>query len=160
MHKHEGFKMLQRRLIVLSMISMFTTCCSTNTGIGVLSGSGVGAGAAGLIWGGGGALIGAAAGALTGGLIGASLDEQDRKVVNQSSPRTLDRMDRGEPLTLNDVIRLSQVGVSDETIIKYLDESGSIYNLTQMQIRRLQDAGVSERIIQYMTEPEMTKSRH
>ncbi|HLB52337.1 MAG TPA: hypothetical protein VJK48_01335 [Chlamydiales bacterium] len=140
------------QLISILFAAFFTTSCATNTGIGVMSGGGVGAGAGGLLGGWGGALVGAAAGALSGGLLGAVLDEQDRKVVNQSSPRTLERMDRGDPLTLNDVIRLSQVGVSDETIIKYLNETGSIYQLTQTQIRRLQDAGVSERIIHFMAE--------
>ena len=139
-------------LITILLTTALTTGCATNTGIGLFSGAGVGAGVGGLLGGGGGALIGTAAGALTGGLLGATLDEQDRKVVNRSSPRTLDRMQRNEPLTLNDIIQLSQVGVSDETIIQYLQETKSIYNLTQTQIRRLQDAGVSDRVIQCMEE--------
>ena len=95
-------------------------------------------------------LIGGAAGAIAGGLIGAALDEQDRRVMERTSPRTVDRMDRGEPLTVNDVIKLSQGGVSDETIINYMDQMSSTYNLSQAQIRRLQDAGVSQRVINYM----------
>lgn len=138
--------------ITILLTTILTTGCATNTGIGLFSGASVGAGVGGLLGGGGGALIGTAAGALTGGLLGATLDEQDRKVVNRSSPRTLDRMEKNEPLTLNDIIHLSQVGVSDETIIQYLQETKSMYNLTQTQIRRLQDAGVSDRVIQCMEE--------
>ena len=126
--------------------------CTSNTGTGVIAGGIVGAGAGGLIAGGKGALIGGAVGAFGGGVVGAYLDAQDRKTVERSSPRTLDRMDRGEPLTINDVIKLSQAGVSDNTIIQYIQETGSSYNLSQSQVRRLQDADVSQKVIRYMIE--------
>lgn len=84
-----------------------------------------------------------------------ALDEQDRKIMQQTSPRTLDRMDKSEPLTINDVIKLSQGGVSDDAIIQYIQEKQTYYNLTQAQVRRLKDAGVSQRVISYM----MTKNR-
>jgi outer membrane lipoprotein SlyB len=102
--------------IPLSIMALFTGCAS-NTGTGILSGCTLGATIGGISGGGGGSLIGTAAGILAGGLIGAALDEQDTKVMQQSSPRTVDRMERGEPLTINDVIKLSQGGVSDDTII-------------------------------------------
>lgn len=126
--------------------------CSTKTGTGVLVGGGIGAVTGGVIGGGKGAIIGGAVGAVAGGLVGAALDEQDRRVMERTSPRTVDRMDRGEPLTINDVIKLSQGGVSDESIINYMERTGSTYNLSQTQIRRLQDAGVSQRVINYMVD--------
>lgn len=82
--------------------------------------------------------------------ISAFLDTQDRKVMERSSPRTLDRMDRGEPLTLSDVIKLSQNGVHDDSIIQYMQSTKSSYHLSQTQVRRLQDAGVSQRVIDFM----------
>lgn len=85
-------------------------------------------------------------------VVDAALDEQDRRVMERASPRTVDRMDRSEPLTINDVIKLSQGGVSDENIINYMDRTQSSYTLSQSQIRRLHDAGVSERVINYMIE--------
>ncbi len=130
--------------------TLLTVGCASNMGTGVITGITLGAGAGGLANGGTGSLIGSAAGIITGGLIGAALDEQDRRVMERSSPRTVDRMDRQEPLTISDVIKLSQSGVVDETIIRYLGETHSEYNLTQTQIRRLQDAGVSSRVITYM----------
>jgi hypothetical protein len=87
---------------------------------------------------------------IAGGLVGAALDEQDRKVMERSSPRTVDRMDHGEPLTINDVIKLSQGGVSDDSIISYMKETNSSYRLSQAQVRRLRDSGVSQRVIDYM----------
>lgn len=124
--------------------------CASNTGTGVIAGGVIGASAGGIAGGGSGALIGGAAGAITGGLVGAVLDEQDRKVMERTSPRTVDRMDRGEPLTINDVIKLSQGGVSDDMIVRYMQETGSSYRLSQAQVRRLQDAGVSQRVINDM----------
>ncbi len=82
--------------------------------------------------------------------IGSTLDLQDRKVLERSSPRTIDRMDRGDPLTINDVIKLSQGGVDDDSVINYMKDTGSSYHLSQSQVRRLQDAGVSQRIINFM----------
>jgi uncharacterized protein YcfJ len=136
-------------------LSVATLCfilfgCETKTGTGALAGGGLGAIAGGAAGGGQGALIGGAVGAVAGGLVGAALDEQDRKVMERTSPRTVDRMDRSEPLTVNDIIKLSQGGVSDESIIHYLQQTGTTYNLSQAQIRRLQDAGVSQRVINYM----------
>lgn len=136
-------------LIPLSILTLLTGCAS-NTGTGVIAGGTLGATIGGIAGGGGGALIGGAAGVIAGGLIGAALDEQDKRVMQQSSPRTVDRMDRGEPLTINDVIKLSQGGVTDETIINYIHDKKTTYNLTQAQVRRLQDAGVSGRVINYM----------
>lgn len=116
----------------------------------MITGTVFGASVGGIAGGGKGALIGSAAGVIAGGLIGAALDEQDRKVMERSSPRTVDRMDRREPLTINDVIKLSQSGVSDDAIVRYMLETSSYYYLSQTQVRRLQDAGVSQRVINEM----------
>lgn len=133
-------------------IALLLSSCQSNVGTGILAGSALGAGFGGMAGGGRGALIGGAAGIIAGGLIGVVLDEQDRKVMERSSPRTVDRMERGDPLTINDVIKLSQSGVSDETIIHYMKETQISYNLSHAQIRRLQEAGVSERVVSYMVD--------
>jgi len=138
---------MKRLLCILSLCS-----CATNTGTGILAGASLGAGTGGIVAGGGGALIGGTVGAISGTLFGTVLDEQDRRVMETKSPRTVDRMDRGDPLTLNDVIQLSRAGVDNETIIVYMKNTGSTYNLSQSQIRRLQDSGVSQEVIDYMIE--------
>lgn len=139
------------KYIPLLLISCFCSC-ATNTGTGIIAGATVGAGAGALIGGKSGALIGSAVGAVSGGLIGAYLDDQDRRAMEKASPRTVDRMDRGDPLTLNDVIKLTHTGVDDDTIIHYMKNTNSRYNLSQSQIRRLHDAGVSRNVIDYMIE--------
>lgn len=125
--------------------------CETKSGTGAIVGGALGAGTGAIIGHDvGGALIGGAVGAVAGGLVGAALDEQDRKIMNQSSPQTVQKMDKGDPLTVDDVIKLSQGGVSDNTIIRYVQDRRTTYNLTQAQISKMQDAGVSQRVINYM----------
>lgn len=138
------------RLMYTPLFLLFAAC-QTNVGTGFLAGATVGLSAGGL-----GStndarmfVIGAA-GAVVGGAIGAVLDMQDRKVMEQSSPRTIDRIDCGEPLTLNDVIKLSQSGISDSIILRYMEETHSVYDLTQSQAERLLSSGVSQRVVDYM----------
>ncbi len=146
------------RIATLYLAAFLLSGCSTNTGTWLIAGTGLGAAIGGTAGSGTGALIGTAVGAVTGGTVGAILDQHDRKVIEKSSPRTLARMDRGDPLTLNDVIRLSQDGICDETIIEFLRETKSVYSLSQTQIRRLRDAGVSGRVIRFMSEPTYAES--
>jgi surface antigen len=138
------------KLIYLTLLFTALSGCSTNTGSNSFStresalGPTIGQNSDSLI---------ANASLLTSrGLVGSLLDEQDRKVMDRTSPRTVERMERGEPLTVNDIIKLSQGGISDDTIINYMQQTASSYNLSQAQIRRLQDAGVSQRVINFMVD--------
>lgn len=134
----------------LTLLTLILTSCASNTGTGVISGAILGASFGAIAEQSKGAFIGSTAGVIAGGLIGAALDVQERKVVENNSPRTVSRMDRNEPLTINDVIKLTQSGVSDDTILSYMTDSSSSYQLSQAQIRRLKDAGVSQRVINKM----------
>lgn len=131
-------------------MTFLATGCATNVGTGVIAGATLGASAGGMVGGGSGAVIGSAAAVVTGGLLGAILDRQDRKVIEKNSPRTVDRIDRQEPLTISDVIKLTQSGISDDAILHYLNETKSFYQLSQAQVRRLHESGVSQRVINFM----------
>lgn len=65
-----------KKLIILTVLLITVTSCSTKAGTGALVGGGVGTGIGALAGGGTGALIGAAAGSVTGALVGNSLDRQ------------------------------------------------------------------------------------
>ena len=143
---------MKRAITILLFLGFVFSSCSSKTGTGALAGGAVGAGAGAVISGGTGAVIGGAVGIVGGALVGAALDEQDKKIMDRTSPRTVERMDRGEPLTIGDIIKLSQGGVSDDTIIRYMKQTRTTYNLSQSQINRLQEAGVSQRVINYMVE--------
>lgn len=139
-----------KKLLLITVIAFGFISCESKAGTGAIAGGVLGAGVGGIIGGGQGALIGSAVGVASGALVGAALDEQDREIMQKTSPRTVDRMDKHEPLTIHDIIKLSQGGVSDETIIRYIDDTRTTYNLTQAQVNRMKAAGVSRRVINYM----------
>lgn len=139
------------RIALFCMCAVFLIGCETKTQTGSLVGAGVGAGAGALIsQTPAGVLIGAGVGALTGALVGSALDESDRDDVRRSSPQTMRRIDRGEQLSLKDIERMSQAGISDDKIIGTIHSTGSVFYLSSSDIEELKNAGVSQRVIDYM----------
>ncbi|MBP9842275.1 MAG: hypothetical protein KBC64_07645 [Simkaniaceae bacterium] len=124
--------------------------CETKTQTGALVGGGSGAIIGGAVGGGQGALIGGAVGVIGGAVVGSALDDADRQRVEQQNPRTLNRVDNGEELSIHDIIALHASGVSDEKIIELIQKTGSHYTLNTYKIQRLKEAGVSDRVINYM----------
>ena len=137
-------------ILVLGLAATLFWGCESKTGTGALAGGALGAGIGGIAGGGSGALIGGAAGVIAGGLIGAYLDNQDQKNLQKQSPQTYRRVDNGERLSVNDVINLSKANISDDKIIDLIQKTDSHYTLNNYQIDRLRDAGVSEKVINYM----------
>ena len=137
-------------ILVLPIAVMLIVGCESNTGTGVLIGGASGAAIGGLAGGGTGALIGSAAGVITGGLIGAYLDNQESKTLREHSSETYRRIDNGEKLSVHDIINLSKANIGDDKIIRLIEKTHSDYRLDRYQIDRLRDAGVSERVINYM----------
>src|ERR1051325_1444044 len=125
------------------------------TGTGALVGSGAGA-ALGAIIGGGhgrgaeGALIGAAAGAIAGGVIGNSMDREERARRRAQAPQTYARIDQGQPLVVADVKAMAAAGLADEVIITQIRATHTVYHLSAVDIIDLKNAGVSQRVIEFM----------
>jgi hypothetical protein len=122
---------------------------------GALAGGAIGAGSGAIIGStsghaGEGALIGGAIGAVTGGIIGNSMDQAQRESLERQNPGTLQRVEQGQPLGLADIKALAKAGVSDEVIISQIRNSGTVYHLSTAEIIDLKDAGVSERVIDFM----------
>jgi len=138
--------------ISLLIVSLALGGCATKGQTGALVGAGVGVGAGALIGGGTGAVVGGAVGAVAGGLIGASLDENDQENLHKRSRSTYNKVDRGEQLDVDDIIALSQAGISDKKIIELIQKTNSHYYLTSYQVDRMRRAGVSERVINYMAQ--------
>ena len=57
---------------------------------------------------------------------------------------------QGQPLGLPDVKMLAKNGVSDEIILSQIRNSRTVYHMTTAEIIDLKDAGVSERVIDFM----------
>jgi uncharacterized protein YcfJ len=98
----------------------------------------------------GGAAIGGALGALTGAIVGNAMDQQQRETLARQSPATLQRVEQGQPLGVADIKALAKAGVSDEVIISQIRASRMVYHFSTAEIIDMKDAGVSERVIEYM----------
>ncbi len=123
----------------------------TGAGIGAFTGAMI-AGARGAP--GPGAIIGGAIGAMAGGLIGHSIDEQQieqqQERLRYQAPQTYVRVEQNQPLSLTDVKALAAANVGDEVIISQIRNSHSVYHLGANEIIELQNAGVSEAVINFM----------
>jgi hypothetical protein len=140
-----------RNLFIFAIGTILATGCENKAETGALVGAGVGMGAGALISPTpAGILIGGAAGAVGGALIGAALDSSDRQNLQQESPRTMNKIDRGEQLSMRDIERMSQAGISDDKIISTIHSTGSVYHLSANDVQELKDYGVSQRVIDFM----------
>ena len=145
-------------VITLAAAATLLSGCETKTGTGALTGgilgAGIGAGIGAATGGGSGAAIGAGAGAaggaLIGGLVGNSMDEQDRRNMEQSAPRTMRKIDKGESLSIYDIKQMSNAGIKDEVIISQIQATGARFSLSSADIIDLKNAGVSEDVINAM----------
>ena len=82
------------------------------------------------------------------GLIGYSMDQQQR--LHQQAPQTYVRVEQGQPLSVADVRALGRAGISDDVIISQIRNSHTVYHLSAADIIDLRDAGVSNRVIDFM----------
>ncbi len=147
--------------LTLGTAALLLTGCETpygtpdRTGTGALAGTGIGAASGAIIGGasghaGEGALIGGALGAITGGLIGHSMDMQEQARLRAQAPQTYARVEQGQPLSVADVKALAQARLSDDVIISQIRNSHTVYHLSAADIIDLKNAGVSEKVIDYM----------
>jgi outer membrane lipoprotein SlyB len=138
-------------IFILIPGALFLTSCESKAGTGALVGTGVGMGAGALISPTPqGVLIGGAVGAVSGALVGAALDSSDRDNIKRDSPKTMNKIDRGEQLSMEDIEKMSEAGISDDKIIGTIHSTGSIYHLSASDVEELKKAGVSQRVIDYM----------
>lgn len=144
-------------LVVALVAGLALTGCYTpdgrpdRTGSGALGGAALGATSGALIGRSpGAALIGGAIGAIGGGLIGHAMDAEDRARLQAQAPQTYTRIDQGQPLGITDVKAMAQAGVSDEVIISQIRATHSSYRLSSSDIIDLNNARVSQKVIDFM----------
>ena len=99
---------------------------------------------------GSGGLVGAAVGAVVGGFIGHGMDQEQEARLRAQSPQTLQRVEQGTPLTVDDVKSLSKAGISDDLIISQIRNSQTVYQLSTADIIDLKKAGISDKVIDFM----------
>jgi len=139
-----------KNFCVLGIGILALASCESKAGTGALVGGGLGTGIGALAGGGAGAAIGAGAGVVGGAIVGAALDSSDRRQLERRSPETLRRIDNNQQLNMSDVKSMSQAGISDDVIISQIRKTNSRFHLTTSQIIELKNAGVSQRVIDFM----------
>jgi len=78
--------------------------------------------------------------------------EQKTLVQHNVSPVVSDRMVRGEPLSLNDIIELSRKDVPPQLVTHYLYSIRAVYALDKPALACLNQAKVSKEVIDYLLE--------
>ena len=63
---------------------------------------------------------------------------------------TLELEQSTPPVTVSEVIHMSQQGVPAETILDKMRQSQTVYRLTASQLAQLRDQGVADQVIDYM----------
>lgn len=97
-----------------------------------------------------GAAVGGAVGAVVGGLIGHRLDQAQAAQLTAQSPQTLQRLETGDPLTVQDVKALVNAGVGDDLIMSQIRNSRTIYHLSTADIIDLNNSGAGDKLIDFM----------
>lgn len=82
----------------------------------------------------------------------ATLTTHQRAVLQAHNvePVVYNKMMRGEPLSLTDIVDLSHKAVPPGIIINYVDDTETVYRLKATDVVRLRKAGVSDDVINYM----------
>jgi hypothetical protein len=120
------------------------------TASGALAGGATGAVIGSVAGRGPGAAVGGAVGAIVGGLIGHGMDQTQEAQLRAQAPQTMQRVEQGQPLTVMDVKALVKAGIGDDLVISQIRNSRTVYHLTTADIIALKNAGVSERVIDFM----------
>lgn len=141
---------------ILLSVAMCSGCASTHADRGALFGGLLGAGTGAIVGNAAGntlagTAIGAGVGAIAGSAIGDSLDEMEarnRAMIAQQLGRDIPR---GQ-VTFDDVIAMTQANVDEELIVNHIRINGMTKIPTSDDIIRLQQAGVSTKVIKAMQE--------
>ena len=134
--------------------------CATHEGTGAAVGGLMGAGTGAIIGKaagntGAGALLGAGVGALTGAAIGNSEDRREHReavAAAHAAPAS-------GPMSTNDVIKLTQSGVSETTIIKQIQSTRTVFQLSPDDVVSLKSYGVNDNVINAMLDSSRRPAR-
>jgi hypothetical protein len=89
-------------------------------------------------------------------LIGNSADREQEARLKAQAPQTYERVDQGSPLSLADVKALAKAGIAEDVIINQIHNSRTVYHLSAADIIDLRDAGVTDKVVNYMIDTQNT----
>lgn len=79
-----------------------------------------------------------------------AIDPFDRQLLQKKNPRILEKIEAGERLSIDDIKKMSRVGLSDQTIIWQIKSCKAVFLLSTADIIHLRQAGVSQRVVDAM----------
>lgn len=142
-----GITMMMRYSWLVLMVPVMG--CATHEGTGAAVGGLLGAGTGAIIGQaagntGAGALLGAGVGALTGAAVGNAEDRKEHREAMQATATS-----QG-PMSIQDVVYLTQSNVHESTIIKQIQTSRTVFQLGSGDVVQLKNQGVSDNVINAM----------
>lgn len=93
-----------------------------------------------------GAAIGALAGAVAGSMIGQA--EENEMIQQAAHEEQMRAHAQARAITMSDILTMHANGISDEIIIKSIQNRGSSVNMSAQNIIYLKEQGLSENLIQ------------
>ena len=78
------------------------------------------------------------------------LTKEDKSRLERHYPKTLEKIEKHHRLNLQDIKNLTRIGASDDVIIYEISSTRSFFFLTPDDEEELQQAGVSNRVIDAM----------
>jgi hypothetical protein len=78
------------------------------------------------------------------------MDQTQEAQLRAQAPQTMQRVEQGQPLTVMEVTALVKAGIGDDLVISQIRNSRTVYHLSTADIIDLKNAGVSERVIDFM----------
>ena len=78
------------------------------------------------------------------------LTKEDKKRLERHYPKTLEKIEKHHRLNIQDIKNMTRIGVSDDVIIYEISATRSFFFLTPDDERELEQAGVSNHVINAM----------
>ncbi len=78
------------------------------------------------------------------------LPDEDLQLLKEHHPQILKKIKDPTPMNIDDIISLQQLGFTSDILIRIINYTGSKFELTTVDVLRLQAEGVPFKVINYM----------
>ncbi len=79
-----------------------------------------------------------------------SLPDEDMQLLKEHSPQILKKIKDPTPMSIDDIISMQQLGFTSDILIRIINFTGSRFQLTTVDVLKLQAEGVPFKVINYM----------
>jgi len=79
-----------------------------------------------------------------------SLSAEDIQILSLHVPKTLGKINKGFSISLEELVKLHEIGLSSESLLLIIKHTKSRFNLTTSDVIRLQMEGLPFKVINYL----------